>query len=85
MNDDISPNKPKERRGGKRIGAGRKPKSFYLEKAKPRRTFVDPRAVLEGIAGDDRAPATARVAAAKALMIDAESAPGEKEEPLGRD
>jgi hypothetical protein len=53
-------------RGGKRPGAGRKPKATVLAAtlAEP----LDPRRVLEEIAADRLSPASARVNAARALL-----------------
>jgi hypothetical protein len=59
-------------RGGKRANAGRKPKPKLPlpapEAAGVDPAAVDPRRVLAGIAIDPNLPASARVAAARALM-----------------
>jgi hypothetical protein len=43
---------------------------------------VDPRAILRQIAGDCSAPATARVAACRALLAQSAGAPGANEDPI---
>lgn len=59
-------NRKQTGRGGARPGAGRPRKSRKpIELTGP----VDPVVVLESIAGDGAAPASARVAAAKALLM----------------
>jgi hypothetical protein len=56
--------KPKPPHGGTRPGAGRPPKAGTPA---PSGAF-DPRSVLAAIAADPNAPATARVAACRALL-----------------
>ena len=60
--------KSKVSHGGSRPGAGRPPKMPSVAPANVNPETVNPRAVLASIAVDVNAPATARVAAARALM-----------------
>lgn len=48
-------------------------------------TSVDPKAVLRAVAADESAPASARVAAAKALLKDADGEPGKAGQSAERD
>lgn len=67
-----SPTIKKTKRGGARAGAGRPPVNVTLQRAIARLgvdpATVDPLAILASIAVDQKTPATARVAAARALL-----------------
>ena len=67
-----SPTIKKTKRGGARAGAGRPPVSITLARAIERLgvdpATVDPARILASIAADARTPATARVAACRALL-----------------
>lgn len=67
-----SPTIKKPKRGGARAGAGRPPVNVTLQRAIARLgvdpATVDPLAILASIAVDQKTPATARVAACKALI-----------------